>query len=107
MEPLDTKMKIRKIIVSEKGDNPDSEIVYVNGKNRVKCERLAVVACADYFGLKTSDLEATSEVVEGLSLNPADFEMILAIKRSDMEEDDEPTGAYKPSEDDVKVNRGV
>lgn len=83
-----TKMRRRKVTVRWGEGEDDYEIVYVMSRTKAKGERLAILATADYWDKKTSDLTATSEVIKDDEprLNPAEYDSLLAIKNEDMEE---------------------
>lgn len=60
----------------------DYEIVYVSANLRIKAERMAIIAASDYWGTKTSQLEAKAEETDR-ELSPEDFIIYVAVAKED------------------------
>lgn len=84
----DKAIKFWKVEVSEKS-SPEDEIVwtfYLEAKQKRWAERMAVIAAADAWGYKTSDLVASSEEFKGNNLRSSDFRLIMGELKEGVDE---------------------
>jgi len=90
--------KIYRIEVGDKlisGDDALIDIVYVAARHKNRAERMAILASADNFSRKTSELYVMDSKISDKKLASQDFFLYVAVLKEDIEEENNDTESLK------------